>query len=233
MDTSRKKKIIITAAVIAAIAAVTALVFIFAWRPIFAFISDSSRVREFVDTHALLSYLVFLAISVLQIIVAVLPGEPVELAAGFAFGTVKGTILCLLGIFIGSSIIFLITRKFGRKFALLFIKEEDFDNIRFLKDSPKRDITMFLLMFIPGTPKDILSYFAGLTEIKMGRWLLICTFGRIPSVITSVIAADAIGSNKIVFAVVVYGLTAVASIIGLISYRKITSRGSAATEKEG
>lgn len=56
---------------------------------------------------------------------------------------------------------------------------------------------------VPGTPKDLLCYFAGLTDLSWGKWLLLCTVGRLPSVLTSTIGGDALGVKDYQFAMLV------------------------------
>ena len=79
-------------------------------------------------------------------------------------------------------------------------------------------------MFIPGTPKDLLSYFAGLTDIKLGRWLVISTIARLPSVITSTIGGNAVGEQNYLFAVLVFAGTLAVSALGLWIYQRISKR---------
>jgi uncharacterized membrane protein YdjX (TVP38/TMEM64 family) len=84
---------------------------------------------------------------------------------------------------------------------------------------------LFLVIFaVPGTPKDLLSYFAGLTDIRFPVWLLICSFGRIPSVITSTIGGDALGTQNYFFAVAVFAVTLAVSGLGLLAYNAFCKR---------
>ena len=48
-------------------------------------------------------------------------------------------------------------------------------------------VLTFVLMTIPGTPKDLLTYFVGLTDMKLGTFLLISLVGRLPSVLSSTV----------------------------------------------
>ena len=144
-----------------------------------------------------------------------------EIGAGYAFGFWKGTLLCLIAIAIGSALVFLLVRKFGTMLVEVFFSREKIQSLRFLHQSRKRDILIFLILFIPGTPKDLLSYFAGLTDIPLGRWLLIATVARIPSVVTSTVGGDALGVQNYVFAIIALGATAAISAAGLLIYRRI------------
>lgn len=76
-------------------------------------------------------------------------------------------------------------------------------------------------MFIPGTPKDILTYCAGLTDMPLGTWLLISTIARIPSVVTSTIGGNALGLQDYWFALAVFGVTLALSLGGWLLYRRM------------
>ena len=66
----------------------------------------------------------FTGMMILQVIVAVIPGEPLEIAAGYAFGAVEGTFLCILGTFIGGMLVFLLVRRFGLRAVEVFFPAE-------------------------------------------------------------------------------------------------------------
>ena len=192
--------------------------------PLVEFVSDSERLRAWVDSNWLWSRLAYTGLVILQIIVALIPGEPFEIAAGYAFGAVEGTIICVLGSTIGGTLVFLLTRRFGIKLVEVFVSIDKINSIRFLKDSKKRDILLFLLFFIPGTPKDALSYFAGLTKIDLKTWLLITTVAKLPSIITSTVGGNAIGMENHQFAIIVFAATLLLSSAGLLFYNHYTKR---------
>ena len=194
----------------------------FIGRPMVRFVQQPELFRAWVDAHGIWGYLAFLGMMVLQVVIAVIPGEPLEIGAGYAFGFWEGTLLCLIGIALGSLLVFLLVRRFGVRLVEVFFDREKIHAARFLQNSKKRDILLFLVMFIPGTPKDLLSYFAGLTEIPLKRWLLICTVARIPSVVSSTVGGNAIGEQNYLFAVIVFAATLAVSGLGLWVYRKIS-----------
>ena len=196
----------------------------FVGRPMVRFVQKPELFREWVDAHGIWGNLAFLGMMFLQVVVAVIPGEPLEIGAGYAFGFLEGTLLCLLGIFLGSAVVFLLVRRFGMHLVEVFFDREKIHSLKFLQQSKKRDLLIFLVMFIPGTPKDLLSYFAGLTDIKLGRWLLITTVARLPSVITSTVGGNAVGEQNYLFAVLVFAGTRPVSGLGLWIYQRISKR---------
>ena len=194
----------------------------FIGRPMVRFVQEPELFRAWVDDHGVWGALTFLGMMFLQVVVAIIPGEPLEIGAGYAFGFWEGTALCLLGIFLGSAVVFLLVRRFGTHLVEVFFDKEKIRSLKFLQESKKRDLLIFLVMFIPGTPKDLLSYFAGLTDIKLGRWLLITTVARIPSVITSTVGGNAVGEQNYLFAILVFAGTLAVSGLGLLIYQRIS-----------
>jgi uncharacterized membrane protein YdjX (TVP38/TMEM64 family) len=172
--------------------------------------------KVWIDGLGFGGWLVTLGIQLLQIFVALIPGEPVELILGYVWGPWLGTLTCLIGIFIGTATIFLLVRKFGMKFVSRFVDPEELKRYKFLRDKNKVDITVFILFFIPGTPKDALTYIAPIAPIGAVKYLLIATFARIPSIITSTILGDSIADGRWVLALVVFAITAVISVLGII-----------------
>lgn len=221
--TDKKKKIIVSVC-IAAVVLLMAAVAYYVGKPMIKFVSEPERFRAWVDGHGIWGRLAFLGMTMLQVIVAVIPGEPMELVAGYAFGSVEGTLLCMIGATLGGIPVFILVRKFGMKAVEVFFSKEKIESLKFLKSSPKRDFLIFILFLIPGTPKDLLNYFVGLTDMKMSKWLLISFVARIPSIVTSTIGGDALGMKNYTFAIVVFAVTLAVSGAGILIYRGICRR---------
>ena len=77
---------------------------------------------------------------------------------------------------------------------------------------------------LPGTPKDLLCYFAGLTDMPFSLWLMICSLGRLPSIVTSTIGGSALGSQNYTAAILVFAGTLLVSGLGLLAYDRICKR---------
>ena len=208
--TAKQKKLIGWAA-IAIFLLLSAVVGWFVGRPLVRFASQPEQFRQWVDGHGLMGYAAYVGMVFLQVVVAVIPGEPLEISGGYAFGAVRGSLLCLV-------------RRFGRELVDIFFPREKLEKLKFLQSSPKRDALFWLVFMVPGTPKDLLCYFAGLTDLSWGKWLLLCTVGRLPSVLTSTIGGDALGVKDYQFAVLVFAATLAVSAVGLLIYRALCRR---------
>lgn len=196
----------------------------FAGKPLIQFVSEPEKFRTWVDTHGLWGRAAFLGMMVLQVVVAVIPGEPLEIAAGYAFGAIEGTVLCVLGTTIGGLLIFFFVRRFGLRAVEIFFPREKIQSLRFLQN-PRRVLwTMVIVFLLPGTPKDILSYAAGLTGIALPQWLIITSFCRLPSIVTSTIGGDTLVSGTLPQAALIFGITICLSLGGLAVYRRINAR---------
>lgn len=160
-----------------------------------------------------------IGISAFQIIVAVIPGEPIEIASGYAFGWFFGAIYCLIGTLIGQMIVFLFAKKYGMDFVEIFVSKERLEKTAFLKDNEKIYMTIFFIFLIPGTPKDVISYAAGITSIKLVPFLLISGVGRIPSVVSSTIGGSYLGTKNYTMAIIVFIVTLVVSGVLFFIYK--------------
>lgn len=179
--------------------------------------------RQDVYQRGVLGWFTVLGIQVLQVVVALIPGEPIEVLAGITYGTFGGLFTCLTGALIGTVFIFFMVRWLGHSFIAHFIEGEKLKNLKFLKNAKRLEFITFILFFIPGTPKDLLTYFAGLTPIKPLRFFLISTFARIPSVITSTYAGETLSEGNIWKFVIIYGITAAVAAIGIFIYKRIVN----------
>lgn len=188
-----------------------------------AWLADARAVRAFVSDHAFVSRLAMLGINIVQVLLAFLPGEPVELASGYAFGFWEGTALCLVASGLATSAIYWATRRWGWKLVGLFFDRSLFDRFSWLKSAKRLELIMFIVFLIPGTPKDFLTYFAGLTNMRFLPVVLIATFGRIPSIVTSTIAASAVGSGNWPLVACTLVASAFLLAVGGLMYRRLRS----------
>ena len=202
----------------------SAAIFWFVGRPMIRFARQPELFRAWVEQRGIWGKIAYVGMVFLQVLVAVIPGEPLEICGGYAFGAFWGTVLCLLGAMLGSVAVFAFVRRFGQPLVEVFFSREKLDSLRFLHSSPRRDALFWLIFTVPGTPKDLLCYFAGLTDLPWRTWLLISSVGRIPSIVTSTIGGDALGVQNYQFALIAFGVTLAISGVGLLIYRAVCRR---------
>lgn len=225
-DRTQKRKKVLAALGIAAFFIAMTVLSIFLSRPLLDFLEKPDMLRQWAAERGFLARIIFVGIVILQVIVAFIPGEPVEIAAGLVFGAWEGTLLCLIGATVGSCLVFLFVKKVGIRAVEVFFPPEKHQKLHFLKTEKKADYFLFLLLFIPGTPKDLISYFAGLTPVTFVHFLWITLVARIPSVITSAWGGDAIAFGNWFLVAAIFLGTGAVSLLGLWLFERITSRRS-------
>lgn len=223
--TEKHKKILYLAAV-GIFLAFCAAVGYYVGVPMVWMAEEPEAFRMWVDGYGVWGRLIFVGMVFLQVIVALIPGEPLELMAGYVFGFWEGTLLAMAGILLGSAIVFLLVRRLGPKFAEVFFPQRELKRLAFLKDPKKSGVLAFILMTIPGTPKDLLSYFAGLTPLKLWQWLVIVALSRIPSLVTSTVSGALAGAENYMLSAIVFVITLAISGVGILYYRKICRQQS-------
>ncbi len=180
--------------------------------------------KAFIDSFGFAGILVGLGVQMLQVMVALIPGEVVEIGLGSAFGAVKGTLFCMLGVAVASALVFLAVKRFGVRLVELFFPREKIDSLRFINSEKKLKRMVFLLFFIPGTPKDLLTYFVGLTRMKLSDFLVVSLIARIPSVVSSTIGGNLLSEKDYVSAAVLFAVTGAVSLLGILLYDLVVKR---------
>ena len=165
--------------------------------------------------------LLLLGLEAAQIFLPILPGEPIEILAGMCYGTFGGLIFIMLSVFIVTAMIFFMVRKFGRDFVYTMVSKEKIQKIENSKlfTHPKQiEYIMLILFLLPGTPKDLLTYLAGLLPIKPSRFIVIATLARLPSIISSTYAgATLINGNWKIGLLMYVGIFVVVGIAILLA----------------
>jgi len=165
-------------------------------RELWQLFSSAERLREWVAAWGIVAPLVFIAVQALQVIVFVIPGEVPQIAAGYLFGAPLGAALSVAGILAGSAASFFLARLLGRPFVSALFREEQVKRIESLAGSRGARIVFFLLFLIPGIPKDILCYAAGITPMSFVYFAAASTLGRLPGIVGSAIIGSAAASRR-------------------------------------
>ena len=165
--------------------------------------------KQKVEDSGILGMLSLFGLQVAQIFLIIVPGEPIEILAGMCYGGLWGTVFIMISAFIISTTIFLLVRKFGKKFVYSFCSEEKvkkIENSKLFNNPKKIEMIMLILFLIPGTPKDLLVYIAGLLPIKPLKFILISSIARFPSVISSTLAGENLAVGDWKMSIILYAI---------------------------
>lgn len=214
------KKLLVLAAFPLLLAAVIVPVIIWhdaLWR----LFTSPQRLRDWVAAWGIWAPAIFIALQTLQVIVFAIPGEVAQIAGGYLFGTWQGSLLSVAGILIGSVVSFFLARTLGRPFVAALIPAPQVEKIENLLSSRSARVVFFLLFLIPGIPKDILCYVAGLTTMGFLFFVGASTLGRLPGIVGSAIIGNAAASSEWVLAAVVGAAAAALFAAGFFLRPKI------------
>ena len=210
---SRKTKIKIFRIILAVIAIAIIIAVLACLIPVMKNLSTVEGQEAFknkVNDSGMIGLLMLFGLQVAQIFLFILPGEPIEILAGMCYGGWAGLLFITISVCIITTWIFFLVRKLGRKFVYDFYNEEKvkkIENSKIFKNPKKIEWIMIILFMIPGTPKDLLVYIAGLLPIKPLRFILISTFARLPSVVSSTFAGNTLMKGDWKSSLVIYAIT--------------------------
>lgn len=164
---------------------------------------------------------ILLGLQFLQIVVAFIPGEVVQVAAGMLYGPWLGCAIIVLGCVISSAFIFVLVHKLGAPFVQNMVPTNQLEKFRKFEASGKLNIIVFILFLIPGLPKDVFTYLVPLTDMRMRTFLILLNIARIPGIIISTYAADGLVEGRIVESVIIFVVAAVIALLGIAFRDKI------------
>ena len=176
---------------------------------------------ELITSQGPLGVLILLGMQLLQIIVAFIPGEVVQIAAGMMYGPLWGSVVILVGCVLSSMVVYELVHKLGAPFVRSMVGEKQLLKFRQFELSGKFGVTVFILFLIPGFPKDVLTYIVPLSDMNLRTFLLLSTIGRTPGVIISTYAAAGLADGNIVTSVIIFVVAAHIAIIVLLLRNRI------------
>lgn len=166
--------------------------------------SDQASVINFIDSFGVFSYVIFILIVILEVVLAPIPALALYVAGGALFGTFLGGTLTLIGNLIGALIAFWIARRLGRNFVekkVNPVARRKFDDFA----EKYGGFSLFLLRINPFTSSDLFSYLSGLSKMKIKTFILGTGLGLLPMIFAQAYFGEAfVKSYPILYAVLVW-----------------------------
>ena len=190
------------------------------WKPLINFIEDPDSLALWIEEAGIWGPIIFMLLNTVQVLLAIIPGGPFEVAAGALFGPFAGALMCDIAMTAGGMITFFFVRKFGMKFIELFVDRKEIESVKFLHTNERYTALLFLFFLLPGTPKDLMCYVAGLTDLNWTTWLLINFVGRFPAILLSALSGSALGEQKYGIFAAAFAVIIVLYVLGTFLYKK-------------
>lgn len=180
------------------------------------FVGSAESARQWMLQWGVAAPLVFLAVQVLQVFIFIIPGDTVQAAGGYLFGFWPGLALTITGIAAGSSINFWVARALGRPVVERLFPRRQIDRLSALANASRAQVGFFLLFVIPGIPKDILCYVAGVSPLRFPFFLAVSTLGRIPGIVASTLMGHAAAKQRWTLSIVLFVTAVVLFAVGYL-----------------
>ncbi|WP_006719164.1 TVP38/TMEM64 family protein [Desulfitobacterium metallireducens] len=179
-------------------------------------LSEPARFRDWIHSFGYSGILVFIFFQIFQVVIATIPGEVVQIAGGYIYGVWLGTLYLVIGVIIGSIIVFYASRLLGYPLIKVFVRQDKLTLLYSLIRNQKADLALFILFLVPGLPKDILSYIAGLTPVKPLRFFVIATLGRSPALFVSAYIGSNLHAKNYLAAVILSSIAIILIFVGFL-----------------
>ena len=178
--------------------------------------SSFEQVEAFFEEYKTESIFVYLGLQILQIIICILPGQGLQFAAGYMYGFWMGYVWSLIGAFIGTVITYYIAKILGHDAMHMIFGENRIQELLVKFNSKKAMILVFLFYLIPGLPKDLCSYVAGISEMKLKPFLIISLFGRSPAMMGSLLIGRLINTGGYTWAIIIAASAVILFMLGVM-----------------
>ena len=178
-------------------------------------------ILKFLEHYHWQSILVYIVIQTMQVIISIIPGQAFQFAAGYLYTFFPGLLFSLIGAVIGTTIAFHLAKILGSDAVHLFISQEKTAYYLERLNSKRAYTIVFFLYLIPGLPKDIICYAAGISEMKFKPFLILSMIGRTPGMAGSLLIGALYLREHYVLMGIIIVLAVIAFILCLIYRNKI------------
>lgn len=183
--------------------------------------SDIREIERMLAEYKTESIFIYIGAQILQIIICIIPGQELQFAAGYMYGFWLGYAFSLVGAAAGTVITYYLAKLLGHDaMHMIFGEEKIQHNIELLRGK-KGIIVLFLIYLIPGVPKDLCNYAAGLSEIRLEVFLIISLVGRSPGMMGSLLIGNQIVNGQYTSAIVIGIVAVVLCLLGVIFRKKV------------
>lgn len=192
-------------------------------RPMIRFVDEPARFQLWIRERGVWGVTALVLMRFLQVFAAVIPSGPLSLAAGYAFGPLLGTAICVLSDTAAAMLLVLLVRRFGPR-VLRLLTGKDPEQYRLFQKRQGLGWLLLALFLIPGTPKDVMTYAVGMADLSLWAWLGINLVGRIPGVALSVYGGSSLSRGEYGLLIALCVLCALLYPLGAYFYKKHTAK---------
>lgn len=184
--------------------------------------SDIEDAKAFFDQYKAESIFIYIGLQMMQIIISLIPGQALQFAAGLLYGFWPGLLISLIGAVAGTIVTYYLAKYLGRDALHVLFGKRNIEDYLVKINSKKGYMLVFLIYLIPGVPKDLCSYAAGLSNMKLSAFLVLSTVGRSPGMMGSLLIGKQIGEGNYTSVIIIGVVAVILFIFGVIYHSKLS-----------
>ena len=184
-------------------------------------VSSVTKVQNLLNSNRMLSVPIYIGAQILQIGICIIPGQCLQMGAGLAWGFWLGCLYSIIGAAIGSFLTYYVAKWLGKDAMYFIFGQEKMDHYVERLRSRKAIIIVFFIFLIPGVPKDLCNYAAGVSEMKLKPFLAASLLGRTPGMMGSLLIGKNIAASSYISAIVIAVIALVLFALGVIFHKNI------------
>lgn len=184
--------------------------------------ADMEQSKAFFETYRTQSLYILLGLQVMQILISIIPGQGIQFVAGLFYGFWPGLLLSLTGALLGTVLTYFVAGFLGRDALYLFFGEKKADAMLTQVNSKRGMILVFLIYLFPGLPKDLCTYAAGVSRMKLSAFLVISMVGRTPAMMGSILIGRELGRGEYTSVIIIAVLAVVLFVVGALLHKQLS-----------
>jgi uncharacterized membrane protein YdjX (TVP38/TMEM64 family) len=189
---------------------------------VIAYFKSLESINELLNERKDMLLPLFFVLQIFQVVVSVIPAQAVQIAAGYAYNFWIAYIVSITGLLAGSVITYFIAKLLGRDALRLIFGEERIGKFVDRLNSKKAYIALFIIFLIPGLPKDLFAYAAGISQMNALAFFAISAIARTPALMASNMFGGMLRSHSYVGMIILGAIIAVIFILGIKYHSKLS-----------
>ncbi len=196
-----------------------------------SYISNIKKMQAWLQDYQGQGMLIYIGAQIVQIIICIIPGQALQFAAGYLWGFLPGLVLSIIGAILGTVAVYYISRLLGHDaLHLLFGQKKITEAIDHLNSKNGLILTFFIFL-LPGIPKDLFTYAAGLSDLKLKPFLILSVIARTPGMIGSLIIGNQVWTGGYTSAIIIAIIAVLLFIVGMIFRKSLFSFANRVCDK--
>lgn len=186
----------------------------------FEVFQSAEKLQEYLQKSGAWMPALYTLLQYLQVVVLPIPSIVSTVAGVKLFGAFYAMVYSFIGILLGSLTAFYIGRKLGYKAVEWMVGRDSLDKWQ-KKLKGKDNLVLTIMFLLPLFPDDVLCFFAGLSSMSTGYFIIMITISRILAIASTCYSVNFIPFNTW-WGLLIWGVILATVIVGfIIVYRNI------------